>query len=251
MIALAVAARAADPGAALVDQLLEASLAGSDADHVGALTALANEVAAGDPTGPEVRYWLARAQAERGDVDAARSALLDGIRTGSCVPCRELFQALEIDRLAADRGVVWTFEDPHHGVFLGEPSGALRLEVADGRRVLEWTPEPGPETSDHLLIGLRDGMTSVRFEARAAWAPVALQVRAVDAAGRRAAWPAPVVVPADRWVTVILDPRGLVAEGGAGAVDPARLRRLALATGAPGRGAGGAPALWIDSLEVR
>jgi hypothetical protein len=248
---LASPARCQDEvGPALLDQLLDASLAGVDDGHLAALTELSTRVASTDPAGPAVRYWLARAQAERGQVDAARATLLDGIRTGSCPRCRELFEHLEIDRLAASPGALWTFDDAHHGVFLTGSSGAITLSVADDRSVLEWAPEPAPEADDRLVLGLREGMTAIGFVLRAARVPATIQVQAEDLAGRRFVTAGTFTVPADRWVTVQVEARDLEAVGAGAVLRPADLRRVELVAWGGTRGSGRAPAVWLDSLAV-
>jgi hypothetical protein len=247
----AVAAAQDETGTALVGELLDASLAGSGERHVVALTGLARRVAADDPAAPEVWYWLARAQAEQGEVDAARTTLLDGIRTGSCPRCRELFQLLELERLAAAPGTVWEFDDPHHGVFLAGTAGALRLGDGEGRSVLEWTPDPGPDADARLVLGLREGLQSVVLELRAVRVPATVQVHAEDLAGRRSVSSATITVPADRWVTVTVDARDLVPVAPGAAPRPEYLRRLELVEWGGARPSGRAPALWLDRLEIR
>lgn len=238
----------------LQDHLLDASLSGVGDRHVSALTELSRRVPAGAPGGPDVWFWLARAVAERGDLDTARQTLLEGIRTGSCPRCRDLFQALEVERIAARRGATWTFDDPHHGVFL-ETGGAIRLSTLDGldggadRRVLEWVPEPGSEPGDRLVFGVRDGVSVLTIEARSAGAPTGLHVHVVDVAGRRFTTPAPLAVPPDRWVTLTVATAQLVPVGPGPAADPDDLRLVELVEWTP---ATGRPSpMWLDTVSVR
>lgn len=232
----------------LVDQLLEASLTGVGDRHRAALTELSRRVPATEPAAPDVWYWLARAEAEQGLDDRARQTLLEGIRTGSCPRCRELFQALEVGRIGADRGTTWTFDDAQHGVFV-ESGGSIRLEVVvdDRRTVLEWTPEAGPESADRLVFGVREGLATLALEARSAGGQVGLHVQVVDRSGRRFTTTSPLSIPGDRWVSLQVAVAALAPVGPGTPARPEEIRRVELIERTTGRPA----PIWLDSLSVR
>jgi hypothetical protein len=241
-----------DPGLALADQLLDASVSGAGPAQVAALTELSTRVAATDAAGPAVWYWLANTQAQLGQLEAARSTLLEGIRTGACPDCQDLFQELELERLAAGRPTTWTFDDPHHGLFLGSEGGSIRLGALEGRTLLEWAPEPGPDTADRVVFGVREGLASLTVEVRAVGAPGAFQVQVVDRAGRRYVSPDLVAVPADRFVTVTRDVKDFAPLATGVPLDPDDVRRVELVEWAAARpSAAGAPAFLFDALTLR
>ena len=249
-------AQARDTEAALFDALLGISVEGLGDPQLAAVTELAHRVPVEDPLGPRALYWLSEASAERGDLEAARTTLLEGIRTGQCPDCRAQFQALEIERLAARRGTVWGFDGPHHGVF--HPSevqgyGSIRLMDGAGRSVLEWVTQERPDVVDQLVIGLGEGgAETVTLDLRAVGHAASLEVVVEDTVGRRFTTERPLPVPTEDWTTLVLALGDLTPTDGGPALYPEAARRLSLLGGShtPTERVGGVSTFWFDRLAV-
>jgi hypothetical protein len=240
-----------DPATVLADQLLEASVGGVSPQYIGMLTELSRRVSVGDRSGPDTWYWLAHGEAELGRLDQARATLLDGIRTGNCPACRDLFQDLEISRMAAPRDSTWRFGDAHHGVFLTGVGGSMRVGALDERTLLEWTTERGPDSDGRLVFGLTQGMSALVLDVGAD-ASSALMVYLVDRAGHRFVTREPLELEAGRFASFTLSIADFAPSDGRWALVGGDVRRVELAMWAgAGTTAGGAPTYWLDELTIR
>ena len=89
------------------------------------------------PVRGEALYALARTSVWLGELEPARQALSEGIRTGVCKGhCRDLLEQIELRAYAVQSAPVrWDFNTPDHSVFhpwRHDVSGSLTLETPNG-----------------------------------------------------------------------------------------------------------------------
>jgi hypothetical protein len=253
---------ALEPRNQLDDVLLEFASRGATADVSARLLSLSRELALTDPVRVEVLRWLGQVDERRGNVDEARTTLLDGIRTGQCEACRDLFQELELERRAARRPTTWTFDDeggadPHqHGLFhptAAEALGSIRLTTVTPAEeppasVLVWATERRGTAADRLVIGLREGLEELEVVVRAVDREGALSVVVEDLAGRRFVAPT-AELPADRWTTLVIRADDLESADRL-PLRPDDARRVEIVE-VPRGTADEASTLWFDAVTVR
>lgn len=257
----AVSAQTLDSREALLDAML-LHARGQVAQAAGAYADLSRRLSDTDPTLSESLYWLGLAEWEVGEVEEARRALLDGVRTGDCPRCRELLERIELDA-ASIRTLPSsiTFSAGNRTVFHPwkvQQLGAIRVDVGpSGDQALAWSTLAGPGEPDLLVFGLdaEGPPVSVGFDVWSTGLDALLDVVATDDVGRRFGLPSPAPVPRGVpkriWVPlgnlVAVEP---TAGGRSEAVDPTRIVSLAIVD-RTGQRFTGPNELWIDDVEVR
>jgi len=179
--------------AALYDALLEQSLSGDGHTAQRAYLSLSHPLEVGEYTRAEALMWLGRARYDTGNVEGARTALIDAIRSGGCsTRCRDLLELIDVEQSAIRAlPVRWTFDSPDHGFFHPwqvQDQGGIRLARApNGDPALMWTTTPQPRKRDRLVVGLIDPIPSpVELELRVSStsAPAQLQLIAIESSDR-------------------------------------------------------------------
>lgn len=244
----------------LYDALLREALSGDLEQATVAYRSLSRKLPIDDPIRADALLWLGRALYDLGEVDQARDALLDGIRSGLCpVRCRELLEIVEVDQASITRTPTsWTFDQTDHGLFHPwqvQDLGGIRIDVSPaGDAALEWTTIAQTRKPDRLVVGfqrpapapeqLRITVTSSALEAL-------LQILVEDDGGRRYGLPEALVVKpgGPRRLTVplrVLEP----VDPADPPLDPAGLWRLTLVD-LTGSRSPGPNTLWLHDFEVR
>ncbi|MEZ4241837.1 MAG: hypothetical protein R3F59_37950 [Myxococcota bacterium] len=143
-------------------QLADALLLESQGDLDGAMTRyqeLARTLADTDPVRSEALYWLGHGLWSRGEVDAARAALQDGIRTGECTQCRDLLEVIDIDDKSLHTvPATIDFSSGNQVLFHPWRTPGGNIEVAPdthGDPALHWTTMARPGEPDRLVLGLQ------------------------------------------------------------------------------------------------
>jgi hypothetical protein len=250
----------ADRRATLQDGLLREATG----DLVGAIAlyrTLSSGAADDDPVRIEALRWLGRLYHEIGEVELAREALLEGVRSGSRA-CQDLLERIDIEAESIRTvPVLWDFESADHGFFhpwTVQDRGAIRLGTDPvGEPVLEW--ETDARRRDHLVVGLENPSPApeqLRFEIRSSRLDVLLQVVVWDELGNTWRMPDAIPVPPGAAVPVILRLRDLVPDPPAtGALNASQAWRLVLEQDTTGaRAADGSTernTVWIDDFELK
>lgn len=215
-----------------------------------------------DPSRAQALFALGRVHAELGDAYAAREALLEGIRTGSCLdPCQELLGRIELEQESITTlPVRWTFDDSNHGFFHPwqfDDRGTIRLERRAEDTFLVWRTTVDVHVGDQLVVGFKNPdppPSRLRFRAQARATEAWLKVVIVDEVGRTYALPTgnfriPVnrttVVEVDLAEVHPIDPLDPV-------LDPARIALVQLrdVSGVEGESPGSTHTLYLDDFEV-
>ena len=249
-----------EPRIELYDTMLQEALSGDLRQATSKYRTLARRLAAEDPARAEALLWLGRALYDLGEVEDAREALLDGIRSGLCpIRCRELLEIIEVDQESITRTpTAWTFDQTDHGFFHPwkvQDLGGIRIGTAPtGDPALEWTTFAQARRPDRLVVGFQRPLPvprTVRLTMTSGAHEALLQVVVEDEAGRRYGLSeALVVVPgAPRRFVVPLRALQPVDPGGP-PLNPAALWRLALVD-LTGQRTTGPNTLWIHDFEVR
>ncbi len=222
---------------------------------------LSSGAADDDPVRIDALQWLGRLYHEIGDVELAREALLEGVRSGSRA-CQDLLERIDIEAESIRAvPVLWDFDSPDHGFFhpwTVQDRGAIRLgRDPVGEPVLEWSTDP--RRRDHLVVGLEEPTPppqQLRFEIRSSRLEVLLQVVVWDEMGNSWRMADAIVVPPGAAVPVILRLRDLVPDPPAtGALDAGQAWRLMLEQDTTGARAEDESAerntVWIDDFELK
>lgn len=190
---LAWSAGAAEGWALLEDALLVESVYGDLESAARTYEQLVRRLAVDDPSRAEALLALGRARAELGEPDLARAALLEGIRTASCLdPCQDLLGRIELEQESITRiPVRWTFDDADHGFFHPwqfDDKGTIRLERTRANDMeLVWSTVIDIRKGDQLVVGFRRPQPTprrVQFEVRSEATDAWLQVIFIDDHGR-------------------------------------------------------------------
>ena len=233
-------------------------------DVVGAIALYRNLSSSGsddDPVRLDALQSLGRLYDELGEVELAREALLEGVRSGSRA-CQDLLERIDIEAESIRHVPVrWTFDTPDHGFFhpwTVQDRGAIRLGVDPlGQSALEWSTEP--RRRDHLVVGLdrpQPAPEQLRFLVRSSRLEVSLQVVVEDDLGNTWRMPDAVTVAPGAAQTVALRLRDLVPDPPAtGALPADHAWRLALEQDTTGPrnvdDSGERNTVWIDDFELK
>lgn len=226
----------------------------------------------GDTTDPtsllygEVRYWVALAALETGDIASAHAALDEISRVPDGLSDRTRLLRARVQ--AQERGVR---QLPYRQDFEGAESpapwvlswtrsdeSALSVEtLPDGNQVVAWQTTVRKGEDDSLLLPFQQtvrGPENVRMDLLAAQFPARVRLLLEDDEGQQ--WSSRVLlVGTDDWVTVslALGDFALVGDPRSGRKpDPARIRSLQLGdyTGFRGDDAG-SHTLYVDALDIQ
>lgn len=214
-----------------------------------------------DPSRARALLALGRLQSELGEPDAAREALLEGIRTGSCLdPCQELLGRIELEQESITTlPVRWTFDDSDHGFFHPwqfDDRGTIRLERRSEDTFLVWRTTVDVR-GDQLVVGFKDPRpppSRIRFVAQARLTEAWLQLVVIDDLGRAYSPPTgnvhvpvnrPTVVEVDLSAVHPVDPLDPV-------LDPAQIALVQLrdVSGIEGEPHGSVHMIYLDDFEV-
>lgn len=219
-----------------------------------------SRLTAGDPSLSDALYWLGAGLWEIGDVEGARDALDQCIRTGlDEARCVDLRGRIDLEVEAVHRlPVHWTFDTPDHGFFHPRPYwdlGVLRLKADDATSALAWATRVDPVQQDRLVVGFRDPMPApavVAFRARSAEMIALLDLVFVDVEGRRWRPRDRLRVPLRTWTTFTIDLGDLVPDDEAQPpLVPTALHRLVVLDATALTGRLGRNEIQIDDFEVR
>lgn len=139
------------------DALLEESAYGDVSGAIETYEQLVARLADDDPLRGDVLLALGRAHWSTGRLDAARTWLLEGIRTGVCpTRCRDWLERVEIEASRIDSlPVTWTFDDgSEHALFHPwrfQDRGGIRTQ--DGTLVWRTSPDSSLDY-DRLKLGI-------------------------------------------------------------------------------------------------
>lgn len=242
-------------------RLSDALLAESRGDITGALaqyTELSRTLPNDDPTLPEALYWLGHGLYELGRVVEARASLLEGIRTGHCVRCRDLLEVLEIEAAAVTKiPVLWTFDGPHgliHPWRVQDQEGGTSVVTRPGKDPeLEWRTSPQSDESDRLVVGLRNPSPPpemLRVSVLSMSSEAMFDVVAEDDRGYHFALPGPIVVPQGEIRKITVPFASLLPTDGTEPLETTHLVWVSLVDRTGMRGVG-KNTLWIDDFELR
>lgn len=215
-----------------------------------------------DPSRAQALLALGRVHAELGEPNDAREALLEGIRTGSCLePCQELLGRIELELESITTVPVrWSFDDSNHGFFHPwqyDDRGTIRLERRSEDTFLVWQTTVDVHNGDQLVVGFRnpDPPPSVlRFHAQARSTEAWIRVVVLDDLGRSYALPTgPFRIPVNRTTRVEvnlaevhpIDPLDPL-------LDPSRIALVQLrdVSGLEGEPQGSTHTIYLDDFEV-
>ncbi len=222
---------------------------------------LGRTLGADDPVRSEALYWLGRARYEQGEVDGARDALRECVRTGGMrASCLELLGRLELEQMSITAvPTTWTFDDPAHGFvhpWRYAHKGSIRLHETDrGDAMLAWRTTVGARSDDQLWVGFSEPSPpprGVKFLLRSSDLRAFVRLHVVDIHGRRYSARRPVEVPAGQMVVVDVALRTLQAEDPQHPpLDPRRLHRLVVQDVTAYHGTGrGENELLLDDFQV-
>jgi hypothetical protein len=225
---------------------------------------LVKNLGADDPVRSEALYWLGRARYEQGEVDGAREALRECVRTGVVKGrCLELLGQIELEQSSiVSVPVRWTFDDTTHGFvhpWRYAEKGSIRIHREGDRDdpMLAWRTQVDVRGDDQLVVGFRDpdpAPQGTRFVVRSRDLDAALRLQVFDIHGRKyvAGHRAVIRVPRDKQVLVDLRFRDLEGDDPEQVpFSPSDIDRLVLqdVTAFYG-GGGGENELYIDDFEV-
>jgi len=201
------------------DALLQEAAYGDIPGAVRTYEALARRLADDDPLRGDVLFALGRAHWSTGRVDAARTWLLEGIRTGVCpTRCRDLLERVELEAAQITTlPLTWTFDDgSEHALFHPwrfQDRGSLRAAAG----TLEWRTTPDRRQPDRLVMGIGDvgRVTSLTLKLASVSRDMRLQLVAVTDDGLQYGLRDALRVPAGRPFTATVTPKDFVpvAEG--------------------------------------
>lgn len=214
-----------------------------------------------DPSRARALYALGRLQSELGEPEAARTALLEGIRTGSCLdPCHELLGRIELEQESITTlPVRWTFDDSDHGFFHPwqfDDRGTIRLERRSEDTFLLWRTTVDVR-GDQLVVGFDNPTpppSRIRFTAQARLTEAWLQVVVIDDLGRAYSPPTgnihipvnrPTLIEVDLSAVHPVDPLDPVLD--AGSIALVQLRDV---SGIEGEPHGSVHLIYLDDFEV-
>lgn len=242
-------------------RLSEALLTESRGDLSSAIaqyTELSRTLPSDDPALPEALYWLGHALYALGREGEAKAPLLEGIRTGQCVRCRDLLETIALEASAITRiPVLWTFDGPHglvHPWRVQDLDGGSRVTTRPGADpALEWRTSPHPDEPDCLVVSLKDPSPppkELHLSVLSANSDSMLDINAEDDRGHRFALSSPILVPRGELRKVGVPLSALLPLDGAPPLDPARAVWISIVD-RTGMRAGGNNTLWIDDFELR
>ena len=215
------------------------------------------------PVRGEALYALARTSVLLGELEPARQALSEGIRTGVCTDhCRDLLEQIELRSYAVQSVPVrWDFNTSDHSVFhpwRHDVSGSLTLEtpLGDDDPALLWSTTRGPWEADRLVIPFENpnpGPETLQFQVLSVDAGTWLRVEAQDREGHRYTWGAGTMMIAEKeelTVTVVL-PRMVRTDQRDINLDPSTLAQLEIIDSSAADGnRTGSNRLYLDALEL-
>ena len=180
----------------LHDALLIEAIDGDLESASEAYTVMVRNIEVGRPARSAATYWLGQARWSLGDVDGARDALREGIRTASSRPaCLDVLDEIELEQGAVSSlPIRWRFDEPDHGFvhpWYMRDKASIRIER--GTRsgpALSWTTHL--DVSDarrddqlHLGLHLEDSPPNrLRFITWAEDDPAWIRLLFIDDAGR-------------------------------------------------------------------
>ena len=264
---LAVTATADDRGhwKALADaRLVEVA----DGDLSGALlqyVRLADDLAADHPLRPSILYHIGRTRYTLGQVEEARSTLLECVRTtldpDIRVTCLELQGQIQLE-VDSIRSVPthWTFDDTNHGIFHPwryDDVGSIRIdrdpETEDA--VLAWSTQVDVRKVDELRVRfMAPSPTPQTISFRVYARNMDARLRAVlyDIGGRQyMARNKATHIKVGSWVTFEIDLTSPRIDNQSATFDPAELTALVLQDVTSYYGGSGENELLIDDFMVR
>lgn len=225
---------------------------------------LARDLGPDDPVRSEALYWLGRALYEQGDVDDARVALRECVRSSfEKARCLKLVGQIELASNAiATVPVRWSFNDLRHGFvhpWRYATKGSIRIQqegVTDP--VLAWRTVADTRSDDQLVVGFdspRPPPTRIRFLVRSQQLDAYLRLNVYDVFGNRYTAPPPdtvVRVPRGEMVVIDLGLDDLQGEDpGQRRFNPAQIDRLVIQDVTAYYGGGtGANELYLDDFKV-
>lgn len=237
VLTLAAHAGPVDDWLALHDALLSRSIDGDSAAMARGCQRLVHELPGGDPLRAEALYWLGESRIELGDVDGAREALREGVRTGCPRDrCLESLGQLELAEAAVRRVPTrWTFDSADHGVVHSwryADQGTIRLDEVSGEGALVWSTDVGVRSEDQLVVAFRKPEPEperVLLRLQALDREARLRLVFMDVWGQAFTYGSGVVLPPGDTVDleVRLDELTPLAEGGA-PMRPGEVERLLL-----------------------
>lgn len=220
-----------------------------------------NRLTTGDPNLSDALYWLAAARWSLGDLQGARDALdqciRSGVNKGRCIDLRSHID-LEEDSIRVTP-VTWTFDTEDHGFFHPREDwdrGSIRIVKDGDGSVLSWTTQVDPLVPDKLVVGFHDPTptpTTMRLTATSVNLSATLEITLVDVYGhtfapRPATWVLPPGVPTT--LELRLDTPTDSAGGGA-KLAPSNLHRLILRDITGRYGNVGPNEIRIDTFTLR
>lgn len=251
---------------ALEDALLAESVYGDLQGAARTYEQLVRTLSVEDPSRAEALFALGRVRAELDEPHAAREALLEGIRTGSCLdPCQELLGRIELEADSITTlPVRWTFDDSDHGFFHPwqfDDKGTIRLERttaadAQSNTALVWHTIIDIRKGDQLIVGFRRPTPEPRtlaFSARSRVSDAWLHVVILDDFGRTYALPTGAFwVPVERTVRIEVDLNEVhPVDPVHPLLDPGRINRVQIRDVSAVEGAPPGPnTLYLDDFTV-
>lgn len=215
------------------------------------------------PVRGEALYALARTSVLLGELEPARQALSEGIRTGVCkTHCSDLLEQIELRSYAVESTPVrWDFNTSEHSVFhpwRHDVSGSISLEAPAGSDdpALLWNTTRGPWEADRLVIPFENpspAPETLQFQVLSVDSGTWLRVEAQDREGHRYTWGAGTMMIAgneELTVTVVL-PRMVRTDQRDVHLDPTTLDQLEIIDSSATDGNRIGPnRIYIDALEL-
>ena len=243
-------------------QLVEAGDGDLQAAAKAYETLVREKLASDDPILGQVLFSLGRARYLMGDIDRAREALNEGIRTNTCHdPCNDLLSQLELEQNAIKvLPVRWNFDSPDHGFFhpwvFDKNKGSIRIDGDDNPALL-WETTVDPREGDMLVVGFdhpKPVPTVIRLKMQSEYMAAQVEIVVIDEAGNEyipsgGRYP----VPSKMVMKIELSLDDLVpVDPTSPPFEPARINRFEIRDVSASAGAPqGQNFLYIDDFEVR
>jgi len=171
------------------DALLDEAAYGDIDQAVKTYERLVGRLPGDDPLRGDVLFALGRAHWSTGRLDASRTWLLEGIRTGVCpTRCRDLLERVELEAARVTQlPLTWTFDDgAEHALFHPwrfQDRGGVRTDAG----TLVWRTSPDRRQPDRLVMGLGDvgPVSSLELELASVSRDMTLQLVVITVDDRR------------------------------------------------------------------
>ncbi len=167
--------------------LLQEAAYGRIDQAVQTYEALAGRLPDDDSLRGDVLFALGRAHWSTGRLDASRTWLLEGIRTGVCpTRCRDLLERVELEAARVTQlPLTWTFDDGAEHALFHPWRFQEGLRTQDG--TLLWRTSPGRRPPDHLVMGLGDvgPVSALELDLASVSRDMTLQLMFITVDGRR------------------------------------------------------------------